>query len=186
MGWTITHKPRGMSLKEFFSSEFDHVNTKTGWSGKVLDCAAHLGAAYIAYEIKKDDTRKVIAIICATRYYKDTYYNFGYKDMDEVEGPYYYDCPQRVLDLLTPTDNKTALEWRRKCQRRNEIRNSQPRLTVGRIIEFEQPIQFSNGVQLRTLKVASLKPLIFTDKDGYGRYKIRRATLRNIPYRLIA
>ena len=37
------------------------------------------------------------------------------KTMDETMGPFYYDCPKRILKMLSPTDNEAALEWRRKC-----------------------------------------------------------------------
>lgn len=40
---------------------------------------------------------------------------FGYKDMDETCGPYYYDCPIGILKLLSPIENKYAQEWRKNC-----------------------------------------------------------------------
>jgi hypothetical protein len=40
---------------------------------------------------------------------------FGYKIMDEDMGPFYYDCPPKILKLLSPTDCKQASEWRQKC-----------------------------------------------------------------------
>ncbi len=46
---------------------------------------------------------------------KSYWENFAYKDMDETCGPYKYDCPKAIIDLLSPTDNEYALEWRRKC-----------------------------------------------------------------------
>ena len=42
------------------------------------------------------------------------------KDMDETMLPFYYDCPESILKLLTPTDNKNANIWREKCRKRNK------------------------------------------------------------------
>jgi hypothetical protein len=41
---------------------------------------------------------------------------WGYKDMDETVGPYFYDCPESILNLLTPTKYETAQAWRDKCR----------------------------------------------------------------------
>lgn len=40
---------------------------------------------------------------------------FGYKDIDETMGPFYYDCPNVILKLLSSTDNEYAKTWREKC-----------------------------------------------------------------------
>jgi hypothetical protein len=37
-----------------------------------------------------------------------------YKD----EGPVSDFCPQRILDLLSPTENKEAIYWRERCRHR--------------------------------------------------------------------
>ncbi|CAM5390418.1 hypothetical protein AFEL58S_01866 [Afipia felis] len=36
----------------------------------------------------------------------------------EGEGPYASFCPGRILDMLSPTDNELALDWRERCQAR--------------------------------------------------------------------
>jgi hypothetical protein len=57
----------------------------------------------------------VTAVVCLTSTNNKDYYNFAYKDMDETCGPYKYDCPKGILDLLTPTENEYANEWRKAC-----------------------------------------------------------------------
>ena len=37
---------------------------------------------------------------------------WGYKIMDETEGPYYYDCPKKFLKLQPVVYNKNAKTWR--------------------------------------------------------------------------
>jgi hypothetical protein len=46
----------------------------------------------------------------------------GIKWIDEDMGPYYFECPRRVLDCLTPTDCARARDWRASCGSWN-IRN---------------------------------------------------------------
>ena len=37
---------------------------------------------------------------------------WGYKDVDESMGPYYYDCPAKVLKVADDATSKYAKEWR--------------------------------------------------------------------------
>ena len=107
MGWTWTHKEQGESIFDFFSSRWNDEEKREDGSvilRKVLDCAVvRLKTAYLAYEIISSN-REVVACVCLLGYSKD-YYNFGFKDMDENMGPFNYDCPERILNLLTPTSN---------------------------------------------------------------------------------
>lgn len=41
---------------------------------------------------------------------------WGYKDMDEGMGPYYYDCPESVIAAAGPTTKPLALAWRAKVR----------------------------------------------------------------------
>ncbi|MGM4892035.1 hypothetical protein [Tardiphaga sp. 839_C3_N1_4] len=40
--------------------------------------------------------------------------------LPETEGPYADFCPERILDILSPTDNSMAKEWRDRCRERLE------------------------------------------------------------------
>ncbi|HSA33217.1 MAG TPA: hypothetical protein P5077_05770 [bacterium] len=52
---------------------------------------------------------------------------FLYKPMDEFVNPYYYDCPKRILDLLSPLSEMPDLkveyqhDWRKKVYDRYGI-----------------------------------------------------------------
>ncbi len=39
----------------------------------------------------------------------------GIKEMDETMVPFYYNCPENILNLLTPTDDSGANKWRQQC-----------------------------------------------------------------------
>ena len=187
MGWTFTNKPKGESVKEFFSKEFNYENETS--VGRVIDCSASLREAYLAYEIEKKNNggqKEVVAIVCLIQYTKDPYYNFGYKDMDETMWPYYYNCPERILKLLTPTTNENALEWRKRCWENIERKKARPKFEVGDILEFEEPIEFSGGIKMKQLKVASKRRLLFRDPNGgFGLFKLRRNTLKTVPYKVL-
>jgi hypothetical protein len=65
---------------------------------------------------------------------------FGYKDMSEDMGPYYYDCPARLLDQLdqlAPNAPQSAIEWRAKCRAKLAAkRKPRPKLAPGQIVTF--------------------------------------------------
>ena len=80
--------------------------------------------------------REVVGVVMLTSTRRNGLY-FAYKAMDETVGPCYYDCPETILDLLTPTTQAYALEWRSKCRERIG-KPDHGKLPVGTIIEFEK------------------------------------------------
>jgi len=118
MGWTITHKRPGETVKAFFHREFDFEDADGRW-GRVVDCAVvGCNTAYLAYATgDAGGVSKVGAMVCLLCHPRG-YHNFGYKDMDESLHPFYYDCPERILRRLTPCDDEEANRWRQKCWER--------------------------------------------------------------------
>lgn len=45
---------------------------------------------------------------------KDASAGWGYKDMDETMGPYYYTCPKSYIRDASPPINQVAADWRAK------------------------------------------------------------------------
>jgi hypothetical protein len=177
MGWLFTHKPHGMSVKDFFEENFNY--NRDGRYGRILDCAVVKRTAYIAYEAGSDDgNRSVFGVVCLLDYRPKECHNFGYKDMDETMGPYFYDCPERILKLLTPTENEYALEWREKCWERIRSQQNKPKLKKGLLIEFAHPIKFASGVEVKLFRVVDPRKLLF--EGPYGRlYKLNRSILKD-------
>lgn len=99
---------------------------------------------YAAVEhVQPDGSRKVWAAV--TRFQtgeKNGFGNFCYKGMDETVGPYYYDCPLSILNLLTETEYEYAKEWREKVrlwhekQKEKRGKPSLGKLPLGTVIEF--------------------------------------------------
>jgi hypothetical protein len=139
MGWTAMHRLRGRSNQEFFQEVlFGHQSS----TYEILDMATVGGAAYAAVRDRRD--QHVWAMVVSISWTRG-YVNFRYKEMEEAQIPGYYDCPARILDLLTPTENPLALEWRASCREELAKRAAAPRVRVGDEVRFEAPLTFSNG-----------------------------------------
>jgi hypothetical protein len=113
MGWTFTHKPPNESLRTFFEREWGSDNGR----GIVDFAVAGFNTAYAAY---RTHDGRIIGIVVSVTYRPRDYYNFGYKAVDECQGPYEAKCPERILNLLTPLsdreEDRYAREWRERCQ----------------------------------------------------------------------
>jgi hypothetical protein len=86
---------------------------------------------------------QVIAAVVLTAVDSKSYYNFSYKDMDETVGPYKYDCPKSILDLLTPIESEWANNWRKACYDNIKAKNDPNGLTklpVGTVIKVTMPV----------------------------------------------
>lgn len=117
MGWTFDHKDKEVKVIDFFKERFFHDNEKS--KGEVIDGGVkNFKTAYMAYKITDKITNKfeIFALVCLLSYKPKDFYNFGFKDMDETCGPNESDCPEKIMKLLTPTDNEYALRWRERCQ----------------------------------------------------------------------
>jgi hypothetical protein len=105
MGWHWQHKDPG-PLQDFFIRELRPLEV----------IATHSHARHEFYAaVRKPETGEIFAFVALLEWRMGDRHNFGYKPMDETMGPYAYNCPARILDLLTPTDNLTANEWRSRC-----------------------------------------------------------------------
>lgn len=126
MGWTSMSKP--YKITEWFRGLFPVDKYE------VLDVAiVHRIELYAAIKILA--TGEVSAAIWQLSYSNRSYYNFSYKDMDESCGPYLYNCPERILEVLTPTTNEYALKWREECWEMINARKK-VRLRKGTIIKM--------------------------------------------------
>ena len=162
MGWTSYHvtpvyNPKTKRKKIDRKAECDsHLNCDAiSWpDGKVIGKYEVLKSRMVSTTyyaaVKKTifatanepETSKVFAAIFLTSVNMKDYHNFSYKDMDESVGPFQYDCPKNILDLLSPTDNEFALEWRRKCYERIEKKKdptSLQNLPVGSVVYAKMP-----------------------------------------------
>ena len=149
MGWTsyhATHYKKGKIDRKAECDAYFLEGLNRG-SFEVLK-SAMVGSVYYAAVrgIKQCEdngniytTTPVFAAVFLTSTDAKDYYNFAYKDMDESCGPYNYDCPKSILDLLSPTENEYANEWRRLCRENLEKKNNPNalnKLPLGSVIKF--------------------------------------------------
>lgn len=137
MGWTHTNRPSYQTPTEFIKEHFSWDSEKS--VNKVIETSVKLTEAYAAVERidKATGNRSVWALVLLLHHMPKSYYNFGYKEMDETSGPYSFNCPAKILDLLSPTDNEYASKWRAQCRERLSKKISMP---AGTIVQFDDEI----------------------------------------------
>ena len=90
---------------------------------------------YIFEEIPQEE-QKVFGVVILTSTKKDRQdAEFCYKEMSECVGPYPRRCPDSILNLLTETDDKYALEWRKDCREYNQKKKFLKNAALGARIE---------------------------------------------------
>ncbi len=62
------------------------------------------------------DGEEIFAVVIPVKTTVKNYFNLTYRIIHESEGPIYHDCPESILNVLTPTDSEWANEWRKKCR----------------------------------------------------------------------
>ncbi len=184
MGWLYMSYMKGHKTPKQY---LDHQLTHEGESitQRVLDSAVVSMKRYYAAVEKVDKAtgaRSVVCVICFVNFNPRDKQGmiFGYKDMDETMGACETDCPVRILDLLTPTESESALEWRAECRRR--IAKALPR--AGQMIVLKTPMQFNDGTSQSRFKVIERKvrgrkKLLFIGEGG-SYYRLRN--LRDLDF----
>lgn len=146
MGWTSYNATHYKNGKVDRKAEMDE---KYNWEddGRKVEVlkSSMVGSTYYAAVKSFNKTNGfeyVCAIVCLTSTDMKDYFNFSYKDMDETMGPRENNCPKCILDLLTPTDNEYANNWRKVC-RENLAKKNNPdalnKLPLGSVIQFTLP-----------------------------------------------
>ena len=168
MGWTSYRATHYKWVGEGFDRKYI-VDRKAecdqlfNWNDDYRECAVlkstMVGSTYYAaVKFTKDEYSSVGAVICLTSTDINDGFNFSYKDMDETMGPYKYDCPKGILDLLTPTDSEYANSWRAKCREQLEKKknpNSLSKLPEGSVIKVVLPFdtqRFKEGTEIKLTK----------------------------------
>jgi hypothetical protein len=123
MGTLCSHKPKHIKATDFLIN--NHLNwsshdAETGEKHTVLATAlVGMREFYAAVEhVKPDGSREVWAAVLKVSWFPKDYYGFCVKSMSEHDGPYYHNCPEKILKLLTPIDSENAQAWRAKCWER--------------------------------------------------------------------
>lgn len=145
MGWTSYHATHYKNGRIDRKAEMDDRWTQTEHDGypELTVLKSHLSGSvyYAAVQVKREGVvDKVFGTVALTHTNRKDHYNFSYKDVDETSGPFYYDCPKGILDLLTPTDSEWANEWRNKCRehlQKKKDKKTKGTLPIGTMIKFK-------------------------------------------------
>ena len=157
MGWTSYHvEPKYKNGKSYidrkeecdklFNQPIVTMESKEP-IGKyeVIKSCVNASTYYAAVKMTKfaePENATIFGVVVLTKIDNNSMYNFSYKDMDETMGPCKYDCPVGILNILSPTENKYANEWREKCRETNRWKKSPTslhKLPVGTRIKFKAP-----------------------------------------------
>lgn len=159
MGWTSYHAEHYNSKGEVDrKAECDKLWTQREHDGypelEVLRSTV-VGAVYYGAVAKRRGgvTEKVFAVIVLTNINSRDYFNFSYKDFGESAGCGYNKCPASILDLLTPTDDEEAMNWRQECRdylKKRSEGKTLDKLPVGTTIRFTR----WDGTEYECVKMA--------------------------------
>lgn len=185
MGWTSTTLPYGKPIKEFFTQMFEWESDTHIY--RILDSSlVHFSTWYAAMEITDKNTseKEVIALVVLVHMQPKKYYNICYKEMTENEGPCERQCPKRILNLLTPTNEKYAIQWRKDCwERYNKKKN--PSLKKGHYILFKEALHFNDGTEHRLLYISLARPIRLQSPVNGKFYRVSYPFLKTIEYKII-
>lgn len=138
MGWTTTNKDKTISAKEYIEKRL-LVWTSEQYTHRILDGGVvkfHTYYGAVEKVEKATGEREVFAVVILLSYHQKQYHNFGYKDMCESMGPVQAECPERILKLLTPTDNENANEWRQRCWNRINDKKNRPKIVKNNVLIY--------------------------------------------------
>jgi|HigsolmetaAR206D_1030411.scaffolds.fasta_scaffold00003_95 hypothetical protein len=146
MGWTSVpeYMLSGRStsdLKKFFESEWSK-----GGKFQLEDFSKKGNTLYLA--VRRLDTGEVFAVVNLISFQKG---EFFWKEIDETCGPLQQECPKRILERLTPTDDETALRWRQACLDYHRNKKELNRMySHGDVLEFPETMEFMDGYSGKT------------------------------------
>jgi hypothetical protein len=105
MGWDFTH---GASRQDIVNQILGMYKKEFGV--KILDhaCTAYGKRLWLCVESDKLKSPLVVLYLLD----KSKGYGWGYKCMDETMGPYYHDCPQRLIK--GEAHNQFSANWRQR------------------------------------------------------------------------
>jgi hypothetical protein len=188
MGWLFMQSFDPHSgPKQYLDAQFTYER-ETHVSKVLRSALVKMRVYYAAVEtVFPDGKRDVWAAVCLVKYNpRDREgFIFGYKDMSEEAGPCEAECPEEILNILTPTDSGNAIEWRERCRKLISLRKQnakKPKLQPGQIVEFDSPIYMTDKTSHKTLEVVTLWPgsrsIIFRAPDTGLTYNIRNVRRR--------
>lgn len=156
MGWTSYHKPPHQTVHQTLLKELTWNHLPPEERPTIVAHTANSSTHAFAI---KDPNGLTTALIFLTRLNNKEHYNFSYKDMDESTGPYAVILSSKFLDLLSPTTNPYALQWRDRCRQVIAHKRFLASLKPGDTLTLPTPLKFHDSTSHQTFQaVANLNP----------------------------
>jgi len=112
MGWLFEYNTGWMSRKEYARKLVAEQNrTWSQGSCHVLDHSLRGNDLWMVLEVYRKDTGQINRFIVLARLSREDRM-WGYKDMDEDCGPYFFTCPLKFLKMTKPR-TECSLNWRK-------------------------------------------------------------------------
>ena len=122
---------------------------------------------WMAYEYQG----KLYLNLCLLSKSKDS--GWGYKSMDESMGPFYYDCPKKLLKLVPVA----CQSWRDEVAKMHEKNEKLKNIQIGDWVETSEPYRIPRKMQL----VAILKGGLYSMVGANGeRWNLRKKHIERV------
>jgi len=156
MGWTF-----GSDSKDALLAE----RIKDSTSGdKIHKCLAHCyrggrsgGVLWTVWVITNTEAKWVLDSYIGCDLIRRHGNEWGYKDMEESSGPYYYSCPLKYLNMVPMPKGKHAPEWREKVRAYHAVHNR--KLTKGATYEATPGLRLGDRGKITHIRADSLRPI---------------------------
>lgn len=177
MGWLYMRDCAPYSgPKAYLDNQFTYHNdakTSTVLASRIVGNKVYYAAC--EQVDKLTGAKEVFAIVCLINCNPRAAdgHTFGYKDMTEHMGPCEAECPEAILDELTPTEDAGALEWRARCRAFHAKRRARPKPADGDLLILGSPMKFTDGHEGRRFRVVKHgRRLLFRAPETGGYYRL--------------
>ena len=128
MGWTSFTIYKTDKSSDIVKRELTQIGGPDLTSFEIIDSAMVGSTFYGIQQITRPDGKQLhygIVVLTSRKKINNHEVEFSHKDMSEDCGPYYFDCPIRILDKLdklAPNACARAIDWRAKCRSKAAIK----------------------------------------------------------------
>lgn len=154
MGWDFTSGATKKDIIHERTQPYEDANVRLN---TLVHCVRG-NCLWMVKEVLKKKTNEVerfIELDLLEKNKGENWEGWGYKDMDESMGPYYYSCPVEYLDMVPVV---ACQSWR-DLVREHAAKQA-------RKLELGATYSLTEGCTPKTLRIVSLKPLRGYSADG--------------------
>ena len=185
MGWDYTHRSPGLTDLDYWKSRYG--KWADGTEKVIAVATVGWGETYMAYRYENGTVGAVVILIKRTK----GDFNFGSKSMTELMGPYYTNCPKRILDLLDPVETvctyqtgiESATRWRTACLETIANRTKH-KLAKGKVVIFKRDLNYGTTRTRAMLVIETGRKARFVPAgnvpDGWLVYRVSRYSMEDI------